>query len=184
MCRDAARVCNVPDAVRTFDDLPPVNVVSQKMADGVWFLGGGTHNSDADRVQGLRRGSRGSAGRGPLQGRDRRSEEAGAEQAHQVRLINTHHHFDHSGGLRTYVAEGATIITNEGKQVVLRNGLECAAHAAAGQAVAESEEGHVHHLQGQIRTDGRKPRSRNLSHAGRQPQRIHVASAICRRRRF
>ena len=28
-------------------------------------------------------------------------------------LINTHHHFDHSRGLRTYVAEGATIITNQ-----------------------------------------------------------------------
>jgi len=27
-------------------------------------------------------------------------------------LINTHHHYDHSGGLRTYVAEGATIITH------------------------------------------------------------------------
>ncbi len=28
-------------------------------------------------------------------------------------LINTHHHFDHSGGLRTYVEAGATIVTNE-----------------------------------------------------------------------
>ena len=28
-------------------------------------------------------------------------------------LVNTHHHFDHSGGLRTYVAEGATIITHQ-----------------------------------------------------------------------
>lgn len=27
-------------------------------------------------------------------------------------LINTHHHFDHSGGIRTYVAEGVTIITH------------------------------------------------------------------------
>jgi glyoxylase-like metal-dependent hydrolase (beta-lactamase superfamily II) len=26
-------------------------------------------------------------------------------------LINTHHHFDHSNGLRTYAAEGATIVT-------------------------------------------------------------------------
>jgi glyoxylase-like metal-dependent hydrolase (beta-lactamase superfamily II) len=26
-------------------------------------------------------------------------------------VINTHHHFDHSGGLRTFVAEGATIVT-------------------------------------------------------------------------
>jgi glyoxylase-like metal-dependent hydrolase (beta-lactamase superfamily II) len=27
--------------------------------------------------------------------------------------VNTHHHFDHSGGLRTYVAQGATVITHE-----------------------------------------------------------------------
>jgi len=27
-------------------------------------------------------------------------------------LINTHHHYDHSGGLRTYAAEGATIVTH------------------------------------------------------------------------
>ena len=28
-------------------------------------------------------------------------------------VINTHHHFDHSGGLRDYVAEGATVITQQ-----------------------------------------------------------------------
>ena len=28
-------------------------------------------------------------------------------------VVNTHHHLDHSGGLRTFVAEGATIITAE-----------------------------------------------------------------------
>ena len=28
-------------------------------------------------------------------------------------VINTHPHFDHSGGLRTYVAEGATIVTHD-----------------------------------------------------------------------
>ena len=28
-------------------------------------------------------------------------------------LINTHHHFDHSGGVRTYAAEGSTIITHQ-----------------------------------------------------------------------
>lgn len=27
-------------------------------------------------------------------------------------VVNTHHHFDHAGGLRTYVAEGATVITH------------------------------------------------------------------------
>jgi glyoxylase-like metal-dependent hydrolase (beta-lactamase superfamily II) len=28
-------------------------------------------------------------------------------------VINTHHHFDHSSGLRTFVAEGATVVTHE-----------------------------------------------------------------------
>lgn len=31
-------------------------------------------------------------------------------------LVNTHAHFDHSGGLRTYVAEGATIVTHRGNE--------------------------------------------------------------------
>ena len=28
-------------------------------------------------------------------------------------LVNTHNHFDHLGGVRTYVAEGATVITDD-----------------------------------------------------------------------
>ena len=28
-------------------------------------------------------------------------------------LVNTHHHFDHSPGLRAYAAEGVTIVTHE-----------------------------------------------------------------------
>jgi glyoxylase-like metal-dependent hydrolase (beta-lactamase superfamily II) len=39
-------------------------------------------------------------------------------------VVNTHHHFDHVGGIRTYVAQGATIVTHESnrqffEQVVL-----------------------------------------------------------------
>jgi glyoxylase-like metal-dependent hydrolase (beta-lactamase superfamily II) len=36
-------------------------------------------------------------------------------------LINTHHHFDHSGGLRTYVAEGVTIITHQSNIAFFEN---------------------------------------------------------------
>jgi glyoxylase-like metal-dependent hydrolase (beta-lactamase superfamily II) len=36
-------------------------------------------------------------------------------------LINTHHHFDHSGGLRTYAAEGATIITQQANVAFYQN---------------------------------------------------------------
>ena len=28
-------------------------------------------------------------------------------------MVNTHAHFDHAGGLRAFVAEGATIVTHE-----------------------------------------------------------------------
>ena len=28
-------------------------------------------------------------------------------------LVNTHHHFDHASGVRTYAAEGVTIVTHE-----------------------------------------------------------------------
>lgn len=31
-------------------------------------------------------------------------------------VVNTHYHFDHSGGLRTYVAQGATVVTHAGNR--------------------------------------------------------------------
>jgi glyoxylase-like metal-dependent hydrolase (beta-lactamase superfamily II) len=31
-------------------------------------------------------------------------------------VVNTHAHYDHAGGLRTYVAEGITVITHEGNK--------------------------------------------------------------------
>ena len=50
---------------------------------------------------------------------DQRSEQVMAEAKRLIpgkpitELINTHAHFDHAGGLRAYVAEGATIITHK-----------------------------------------------------------------------
>lgn len=108
---NAAANIAVPDAAR---QSPPsvANVVSQKLAGGVWFLGGTSHNSVAvefkDYVAVIE---------GPL------SEERSLAVIAEVKklvpdkpikyLVNTHHHFDHSGGIRTYAAEGATIITHE-----------------------------------------------------------------------
>src|SRR6266566_5431973 len=102
----------VPDAVRSATP-PPVHVVSQKLADGVWFLGGGTHNSVLIEFKDYV-----AVVEAPND--ENRSNAVIAEVKNLVPskpikyLINTHHHFDHSGGVRTYVAEGATIITNEG----------------------------------------------------------------------
>ena len=101
----------VPEAART-TTLPPVKVTSQKLADGIWFLAGGSHNSvlveyptylvmieaplDEARSTAVIAEAKKLAPNKPIK-----------------YLINTHHHFDHSGGVRTYVAEGSTIITHE-----------------------------------------------------------------------
>ena len=102
---------SVPDAVKTAT-MPPVKVTSQKVADGTWFLAGGSHNSILVEYPNYL-----VMIEAPLN--EARSL-AVIEEAKKLvpnkpikYLINTHNHFDHAGGVRTYVAEGATVITNE-----------------------------------------------------------------------
>jgi glyoxylase-like metal-dependent hydrolase (beta-lactamase superfamily II) len=102
---------SVPDAVKTAS-APPIKVTSQKLADGIWFVAGGSHNSMVVEFPSYITVIEGPLGEG-------RSLAVIAEAKRLVPnkpikyLINTHSHFDHSGGVRTYVAEGATIITQE-----------------------------------------------------------------------
>ena len=101
----------VPDAVRSAK-LPPVNVTNQKLADGVWFLAGGTHNSVLVEFPNYA-----VMIESPLN--DARAAGIMAEAKKLVPekpikyLFNTHAHFDHAGGVRAWVPEGATIITQE-----------------------------------------------------------------------
>ena len=91
---------------------PAVSVQSEKVADGVYYLNGGTHHSVAvefaDYVVVIE---------APLN--EQRSLAVIAEVKKLIPnkpiryVVNTHQHFDHAGGLRTYVDEGATIITQE-----------------------------------------------------------------------
>ncbi|MBV9971434.1 MAG: MBL fold metallo-hydrolase [Xanthobacteraceae bacterium] len=101
----------VPDAIRS-TPAPQARVASQKLADGVWFIGGGSHNSLAvehkDFVTVIE---------GPLD--DARSNAVIAETHKLIPnkpiryLVNSHHHWDHSGGIRAFVAEGATVVTDD-----------------------------------------------------------------------
>ncbi|MBZ5660668.1 MAG: MBL fold metallo-hydrolase [Acidobacteriia bacterium] len=101
----------VPEAVRTAVPAP-VKVESQKLADGVWLLGGGTHNSVlvefSDFVAVVEAPNNEARSLAVIDEVNRLVPNM------QIRyLVNTHHHMDHAGGLRTYLSQGTTIITHE-----------------------------------------------------------------------
>jgi glyoxylase-like metal-dependent hydrolase (beta-lactamase superfamily II) len=91
-------------------ELPPVT--SDKLADGVWYMhADGVHSWAVEfrdyivAVEGI--------------GRDARSIAVNDEIRKLIPnkpiryVVNTHAHYDHAGGLRTYVAQGITIVTDE-----------------------------------------------------------------------
>jgi glyoxylase-like metal-dependent hydrolase (beta-lactamase superfamily II) len=101
---------SVPEAARQAP--PPPRVESQRLADGVWLVAGGSHHSLAVEFNDFV-----TVVEAPLA--DGRSQAVIGEVKRLVPnkpiryVVPTHHHFDHSGGLRGYVAEGATVVTPE-----------------------------------------------------------------------
>ena len=101
----------VPDNVKQAGN-PYTRVQSQKAADGVWYVTGGTHHSVviemSDHVIVVE---------GPLN--DDRALAVIKEARTLVPnkpikyLVVSHSHFDHSGGVRAFAGEGITLITHE-----------------------------------------------------------------------
>ncbi len=99
----------VPEAVRTAAF--PVRVDTRKLADGVYLLGGASHNSVAIELK-----ESIAVIEAPID-EDRSlaviEEVARLIPGKPIRfLVNTHQHFDHIGGLRTYLHIGATVVTH------------------------------------------------------------------------
>ena len=107
-----------PDAVIKASD----RVTADKVADGVWFIAGGSHNSVAIEMK-----DHMVLVEAPLN--DGRSAPVLAEvgklaPGKPVRfMINSHHHFDHTGGVRTAAAAGATIVTQAGNKAYFEKAL-------------------------------------------------------------
>jgi glyoxylase-like metal-dependent hydrolase (beta-lactamase superfamily II) len=102
----------VPDAVRTAPPVTTNRVVATTLAPGVVHMGGGSHNSIAvefkDYVTVIE---------APLDQQRSLAVIAEVKKTFPNKpiryVVNTHNHFDHLGGIRTYVAEGATVITED-----------------------------------------------------------------------
>jgi glyoxylase-like metal-dependent hydrolase (beta-lactamase superfamily II) len=98
-------------AVPTAINPPAGEVKTDKAADGVFFIHGATHHSVAIEMK-----DHIILVEGPLGDARELAAIAAAKQAIPGKpikyVINTHHHFDHSGGLRAFVAEGAAIVTH------------------------------------------------------------------------
>ena len=101
----------VPEAVRTAV-IPAPRVESTRLAEGVWMLGGGTHNSllveFRDFVAVVEAPNNEARSLAVI------AEAARLAPGKQLKyVVNTHQHFDHAGGLRTFLSQGTTIVTHE-----------------------------------------------------------------------
>lgn len=101
---------------------PSAQATSQELAEGVWHVTGGPHHSvvvEFDEylavIEAPQHEARSLA---VLAEADRLA------PGKPVRyVVTTHHHFDHIGGLRTYVAEGATVVTHAANIAFLESSL-------------------------------------------------------------
>ncbi len=148
----------------------PVTVTVEKLANGVYYLKGGTHHSVAiDQKDHI------------VVVEAPQNEERSLAVIAKVKetipnkpiryLINSHVHFDHSGGLRTYVDEGATIVTHRDESAVLREGVGRAAHDQSRPHGAVEEDGDVRDVHREARPDRWRSNHRDSSDRRRWTQR-------------
>jgi glyoxylase-like metal-dependent hydrolase (beta-lactamase superfamily II) len=91
---------------------PPANVTVEELSKGIWYLAGQSHHSvlvefsdHALLIEAPQNDTRALAviakARELLPGKP------------LTQLVNSHHHFDHSGGVRAAISEGLTVITHQ-----------------------------------------------------------------------
>jgi glyoxylase-like metal-dependent hydrolase (beta-lactamase superfamily II) len=115
---------------------PPPSVTVEEIAPGVWFLAGQSHHSVAvefaDHLTLIEAPQN-----------DARTL-AVIAKARMLRpdkplthVVNTHHHFDHSGGVRAAVSEGLTVVTHKGNAAFFQT-IASRPHTVAPDALAKN----------------------------------------------
>ena len=127
-----------PDAVKraSVPAPPPVSVTAEQVGKGIWWLAGsGNHRSvvfEFDDHLTLFEVPVNEARSKAVIDKART-----LSQKPLTHVIVSHHHFDHSGGLRTAVAEGLTIITYRGNEAFFKD-LVARKHTIAPDALARN----------------------------------------------
>ena len=116
---------------------PVVNVTVEDIAPGVWYLNGQTHHSvaietanDVVLVEAPQNDARTLAV---------------IEKARSLRpdkpvtlVINTHHHFDHAGGVRAAISQGLTVLTQQGNRDFYERSVFPRRHGIAPDALMQN----------------------------------------------
>jgi glyoxylase-like metal-dependent hydrolase (beta-lactamase superfamily II) len=150
---NAAVDASVPDPIRQ-TPTPYARVTTQMVADGVWFLSGGSHNSALIEMKDYV-----ILVESPLN--DDRAAAVLAEVKSLVPskpikyVVATHHHFDHSGGLRAIAAEGVTVIAHDANKVFLEKALAAPATVNPDRLAKSGKKGVVEGIRDKrVLTDG------------------------------
>ena len=118
----------VPDAVRTAN-VPPVQVESQKIGERRVLHGRRNARQRRRRVPRSHHCVRRAAQRGALARRDREVKKTIPNKPIRY-VVSSHHHWDHLGGLRAYVAqENVTIVLQQNNLPTTRRSLGSAVDA-------------------------------------------------------
>jgi len=106
---------SAPPPVVNATSPPPPNVTAESIGKGVWFLAGGSHHSVlvefADHLMLIEAPQSEARTLAVI----KKAKETVPKKP-LTELVTTHHHFDHTAGMRAAIAEGLTVITQAGNK--------------------------------------------------------------------